>query len=513
MISIKKTHDFVFFLIFLSIFSVSAQTHKSPQHTAVAQLVFELNQEFLDDAIRSAADEKKSTNPTTSDTESITIELMDVEEPTLNSHDLTTTPSTDDFKLGNKKDWLFLVYIAGNNNLHKFVKLNLKSMSDVGSTKNMHVIAQIDELGRDEITRVHVTRKKVTVCQEYEASEEYMSGTQESLFNFAAWALENYPANKICLVLWNHGSGIIDPHMWDRNWFFDRDSDVFNFNGETGLFELRNPREAVAYNRGIAFNEEHSTYLTNRDLTEVLACIQDTLLNGRKIDILAFDACLMGMAEISMQVHQSVDFMTASQEIVPGNGLPYNTLLEPFVERTMSPEEFAFYITYCYATAYRDVFADFTQSALRLEHVRNLQNSLNYISIMLLDLIDSEYGDEIIDMLFAIRASRKMTTTFFNRDYIDLNHALYSIKDKVARFSKLEEIAEKVADLREAITETQIILRDLILSNVHGCNPINASGVSIYWPRTSVHSSYQNTVCGNSTQWRQFLQTYVAKVK
>jgi hypothetical protein len=464
--------------------------------------------------------------------------------PELNSVDFTITDSvkqspgningamesidlvvdSHDFKESQPREWLFMVYIAGQNNLHKFVKLNLKSMSEEGSSPNVHVIAQVDEAGKDEITRLYVGKKKIKILEEHEPTEEFISGTQESLYRFVEWGIENFPAKKICLVLWNHGSGAIDPHMWDRNWFFDRDSNVFNFNENTGLLELRPLtkmgtvgdmvlNEVSDKDRGIAFNEEHSVYLTNTDLTEVIERIQDDLLGGREIDIIAFDACLMGMIEVACQINFSVKYMVASEEIVPGNGLPYNRILKKFSGPLLSPEKLALVMTQAYADEYEDVFADFTLSALNLEKIYALKLAMNDVATVLLRLIDSEYGEEFIEMLYAVRVSRKMTTTFFNRDYIDIIHTLQNIKDRVSRFKKLEEIADDVVFLQKAIDYVQQLMTECVISNVHGCNPVKASGLSMYWPRNALHSTYQNSIFGKTTRWKQLLQTYISAVR
>ena len=38
----------------------------------------------------------------------------------------------------------------------------------------------------------------------------------ENLYDFAKWAITNYPAKHQALILWNHGSGIEDPHIWGK---------------------------------------------------------------------------------------------------------------------------------------------------------------------------------------------------------------------------------------------------------------------------------------------------------
>ena len=465
------------------------------------------------------------------DKDNITVEVEKTEKEDLtinesvqeNEDDApSNTSEITDFKESNEKEWLFAVYIAGKNNLSKFVGPNIKGMTASGSGKNVHVVAQIDELGKDEITRVHIKKKKIKVLEEHEPTEEYMSGTVESLYRFVEWGLKHFPAKKICLVIWNHGSGAVDPHMWDRAWFFDKNSDVFNFNIDTGLLELRPvvktvhdylKNDDVKNDRGIAFNEEESVYLTNSDLTEVVERVQDDLLDGRKIDILAFDACSMGMIEIACQINFSVEYMVASEEIVPGNGLPYKKILGALHKHNLSAYDFAKYITHAYAHEYEDTFADFTLSALDLDKMHDLKTCMNDIATSLLRLIDSEYGEEFLDLLYAVRVSRKMSTAFYNRDYIDIYHTLNSIRERMNRFKKLEEVADEVIFLQSSIKEAQDLIKKIVISSVHGYNPVKASGLSMYWPRSSLHSSYQSSIFGKTTRWRHLIHKYLTSVK
>ncbi|MBL4587902.1 hypothetical protein JKY79_01005 [Candidatus Babeliales bacterium] len=485
----------------------------------------------IDEEVRSSALPDGSTDTTSTGSEEVLqnqnnpvldVEKLEKEDVAISdSHEESVgpvAPEITEFKESNEKEWLFAVYMAGKNNLSKFVGLNIKGMADAGSGKRVHVVAQIDELGKDEITRVHVQKKKVKVLEEHESTEEYMSGTVESLYRFVEWATEHFPSKKICIVVWDHGSGAIDPHMWDRAWFFDKDSDVFNFNVDTGLLELRPSAHTMRDHfekddeRGIAFNEEESVYLTNADLTEVVERIQDDLLGGEKIDLLVFDACMMSMIEVACQINFSVEYMVSSEEIAPGKGLPYKQILNGLNSRSLSSSDFATYITNAYADEYEDTFADFTLSAINLEKMHDLKLCMHDIATSLLNLVDSEYGDEFLDMLYAIRVSRKMSTAFYNRDYIDINHTLSSIKDRVSRFKKLEEVTDEVVFLQRSIKEAQNLIEEMVISNVHGYNPVKASGLSMYWPRSSLHSSYQRSIFGKTTKWRHLIQRYLTSV-
>ena len=48
---------------------------------------------------------------------------------------------------------------------------------------------------------------------------------------------------------------------------------------------------------------------------------------GRKLDVLAMDACLMTMIEVAWQVRGHASVLVGSEEEEPGDGWPYNTVL------------------------------------------------------------------------------------------------------------------------------------------------------------------------------------------
>ena len=46
-----------------------------------------------------------------------------------------------------------------------------------------------------------------------------------------------------------------------------------------------------------------------------------------KVDVLAFDACLMQMAEVAYEVKDLADYVVGSEETEPGPGYPYDPFL------------------------------------------------------------------------------------------------------------------------------------------------------------------------------------------
>jgi len=85
------------------------------------------------------------------------------------------------------------------------------------------------------------------------------------LTDFTNWCIQNYPADNYALILWDHGSG------WKN----------------ISLLEVT---------KGICWDVTNSDYLTTLELRSALFSIYTS--NNIKLDIVAFDSCLMGMIEV-----------------------------------------------------------------------------------------------------------------------------------------------------------------------------------------------------------------------
>lgn len=101
----------------------------------------------------------------------------------------------------------------------------------------------------------------------------------ETLTDFIRWSVQNYPAEKYALILWDHGGG-----------------------SKTGLFldEL--------YGNDVLYLDELSRSLTDA---------------GTHFEIIAIDACMMGNLETAAILKDHANYMVASEELASGNGTAY----------------------------------------------------------------------------------------------------------------------------------------------------------------------------------------------
>ncbi len=137
-------------------------------------------------------------------------------------------------------------------------------------------------------------------------------GKGETLGDFARLARNAYPARKYMLVVWSHGSG------WLKG----------------------------AGNKGISYDYETGSHINIPDLAKALKA-------SGHLDVLAFDACLMQMAEVAYELKDSADFIAGSEEIEAVAGYPYDALLGAVSkEPALGPEAMARAVVESYGDYY-----------------------------------------------------------------------------------------------------------------------------------------------------------------
>jgi len=380
-------------------------------------------------------------------------------------------------------------------------------MFSVGSNKNVNILVQVDQWGHKKITRYFVKKNSIEVMESHDITPKNASGTPESLFDCARWATENYPAEHTALILWNHGSGILDPNIWGRLLSEGRDS-LYVFNPATCLFEL--DREALG--RGIAFNETFQTYISNEELKETLHRISTELLGRKKIDVLGMDACHMAMIEIGAQVKDSVKCMVASEEAEPGQGWNYEYLLEVFKKESPSPQTLAKAIVDSYHREYHNVYGDYTQSAFNLEGIEVLEKNVGNVATVLKELLcTSEKTKRSTHVLRRIRLNNQYTTTFYNHNYIDLRHFYTSIREHLIERNDEGNVAADSTELENLLVEGLSLIDECVVANAVGPSLSHIGGMAIYFPTRQIHSSYLKTTFAKTTPWLDFLIEYLRR--
>lgn len=111
-------------------------------------------------------------------------------------------------------------------------------------------------------------------------------GNPDTLSDFVQFALDNFPAKRVGLVLWDHGAGA------------------------TG---------------GVCYDELTENSLSARDIHDALAKAFQN--REQRLTFIGFDACLMSTFEVAAYLQPFADLLIASEELEPGSGWAYDKWL------------------------------------------------------------------------------------------------------------------------------------------------------------------------------------------
>jgi hypothetical protein len=416
------------------------------------------------------------------------------------------------------KDWTFITYMAADNDLAPFARKNLKQQMEVGSTPHINIVTQLDtRIGRKvKITkRYYIEKNKlITTNQNDPHSQKMDSGLPETLIDCCRWAIQNFPARHYALVLWNHGTGIINVGKPRRT----NPLHLFSYNPENNLLELDRTIPFLDFIEGVLFDDQRAIcfddstghYLSDHDLDKAFRHVCTNYLSNKKFDLVCFDACLMSMLEIANIFKDFAHFMVGSQEVELGTGYDYQEILSPFLTNTIDPQTFAQHIVASYEKTYQRITNDFTQSALNLEIVHLLEENVNAIGTLLIQSLKNQKNGTVKD---AIKTSRhKLLCTHFDEpSYIDLYHFYSNLLINIKHFIFVnDQIGKKLKqELIQNLQQGLQLFSNIVISNTAGKNFKVAKGISIYFPERRIHNSYHHTKFAKNNEWYTFLTLFV----
>ena len=115
-----------------------------------------------------------------------------------------------------KAKWTVMIYMNADNDLERFGLRDFLEMSKVDNSKDVNILVQMDrtpnysaEYGdwtqtlRFKISKNMVPTKEQSIMDLGETN----MGDPSTLTNFLTWSIQNYPAEKYILIIWDHGDG------------------------------------------------------------------------------------------------------------------------------------------------------------------------------------------------------------------------------------------------------------------------------------------------------------------
>ncbi len=327
--------------------------------------------------------------------------------------------------------------MSADNNLNESAEDDLESLRKGSLYSEIEIVVQLDRwefVDRQETIRYHIKNGKI---EEIKRLGETNSGDPTVLKNFIEESVKAYPSEKLIVVIWSHGTGVDD-------------FDIYSAKRER-YFVAEEEIEEIA----ISFDDSAKDFLDNIELQKAL----DVDVH---VDIIGFDACLMGMFEIAYQLRNQAKFIVGSQFVEPAYGWDYPRILENLsIEKdtkSMAEELVKFYVDY-----YKHESFDVTQSAYNLEVIEEVAKSLDVFAKMLLDHLEDKK-----DLKYTI-----LNSQLFNKnEYVDMVDFVKNVQGRL-KIEALEPYAKKLLKALDKF---------IVANHNMGYSMRDANGVSIYFP-------------------------------
>lgn len=276
------------------------------------------------------SDSSFGSEPTSFSTDTVRwVDLATDTEPTETTDSGTEEADTDlgtDHLIPSAVTWTMMFYMDADSNIEAEMLLDLAEFSHIPTPDWLNILVLFDRHPEYDKTNgdwsgtrlfkvdstvegglVRLAESTYLGLLNEGDNEEKDMGDPATLEAFINFSMTQYPADHYSLIVSGHGNG------WSKKSEAPASYDPkFICSDESGTSD------------GISIQNELKPLLENRG-----------------IDVLGFDACLMGMVEVAWAVKDSVQFMIASEANEASYGWDYVTWLTTWMESNHTPRELA----------------------------------------------------------------------------------------------------------------------------------------------------------------------------
>lgn len=359
--------------------------------------------------------------------------------------------------------WTYLVYFLADNNLEPFALQDLEELMAVGSGGNVTILAEIDRAlgessapigGLPNFTSTKRVRVEAGKLTELEDLGEQNLGSEQTFREFLEWGIAFAPSEHYAVVLWDHGGA------WPR---YGAD-DSARGDGLT-LPELAHGIDSAAKSTGLL----------------------------GPLDVVGFDACLMGTWEVAASLAGRARYLLASEEVEPGHGWDHRSVA--VLKNGASALEFGQAISAGYKAQAqeRGDLARITLALTDLSKVPALSRAIANFAQALVSPIETHAP--------LIGRARAGIPTFGEIPG-GPSTGMVDLLELVSALAPLDSsLAEPIAELEAALTAA-------VVAKVSGPAFADAGGLSLFFPMlaSGYDAEYANVSAAGS--WRTFLSAY-----
>ncbi|MDD5530654.1 MAG: clostripain-related cysteine peptidase [bacterium] len=380
------------------------------------------------------------------------------------------------------KPWTILIFLNGDNDLESAAINDVNEMERGVDTSKYNVIIELDRFPIGEVSNSNWTDTRVFYITPDPSTDrtirspridslgEANMGDPNTLIDFVKKGIQNYPADNYMLIIWDHGSGWLKKgnHLSSKGVSYDETSD-----DEMGV--------------------------ANGEYAYAMDSIS-TLL-GKKLDILANDACLMGMYEVAYEVKDNVNYIVFSEYDMAGDGYPYDDILNWLnVNPNATPEELSKAIVDKQVASYNggsQGTQNVTLSALKLDDkFLHVARCIDTFAVELMEI----NGRNNINIETAYTE-----TQCFNNAWL----YSYDIYDFAYNIKQSGSIPDSVKNWADSV---MLAIDSAVINEGHYSIPSalleGSYGLAIYYPvGYNIDTTYKNlTVSKDFPNWRNFIK-------
>ncbi|MCX7785158.1 MAG: clostripain-related cysteine peptidase [candidate division WOR-3 bacterium] len=374
-------------------------------------------------------------------------------------------------------DWTVMVYMCADNGMNYQSYDDLNEMKEVGSSERVKIIVQVDNLAGD----IQPYGRRCVINQnqivQLENLGEIDMADPQALIEFVRFGYRYFNAQKYLLILWDHGNG------WPIGYY------------------------PSSKDKAVIYDESHNNWMGVADGELNYAVKEIKKILRKNVAILGFDACLMGMAEVAGEIAEGVDYMFASEEVLPYDGLPYNDLISYLIQNpNISAKDLAPNMVSIATNSYNNGSQGREECTFSAIDLKQFDAAHNKFSSSLTIL--SRYAKTP-----EMRQARNSVQTFAiecdsypagpNDDYIDLIDFLELSINAVTNANDKTE-CQKAIDLFK---------KSVVAKGYVGNYLARAKGIAVWFPDNYIafkhqYLDYQNLQWQKNVNWLYFLNNF-----
>ena len=376
-----------------------------------------------------------------------------------------------------QQTWLVMLYQNADDELLEFdIFFDANEAEYIGSSERVTVVSQLDRYGNafdgdgdwSGARRYHlVADEDLNSLNSPLVADlgEVNMGDIATLVDFAVWAIETYPADRYVLILSDHGAG------WHGGWS-DMDS------GDEGGLLMREIDAALG------------------DIT------QQTGID--KFDLVAFDACLMAQLESFTQIAPHTRLAVASEETIPSIGMAYAGFLSALQQNpAMSPHDLAVQMVETYIDQDLRIIDNPSREALVLQafsysgtttpeevaYEFSYNITLTAVNLEALPYLNAALNSFAYEMTFIEQPGVARARTYAQSYYNIYGNTVPPSFIDLGNFINLLEAEYATLSLTTAANRVYAALDDVVIAERHGPDRPGSTGVSIYFPNSTLYQS------------------------